>query len=273
MTHLPQYHVRAHNTATESENKIHDDAVATQYGFRGGLVPGVIVYGYMTAPVVERYSLDWLQRGSMQVKFHQPFYEGDDVIVRAEVDADSSPVKIALTAARADETICATGLATVEDSSHWLGQPSPATQAEPDLPSLDARPLASLDSFEPGSRIGSVRETLDVKRCETELLDRIEEKLDIYRGADGVAHPAFLLGLCNQSLVRNYRLGPWIHTASEIKNWDVAHDKEEIAVSGLIRDAFERKGHEFVILDIQLTAGGRLIQQVRHSAIFRPRRV
>ena len=269
---LPEYRVRAHNTATDSENKIHDDAVAAQYGFRGGLVPGVIVYGYMTAPLVQRYSLDWLARGSMQVRFHQPFYEGDEVIVRVEAEADSSPATIAVTASGADRTTRATALATVDDGSAWLGEPPPALDAGPGLPPFDARPVPSLDSLKPGTRIGSFTETVDLKRCESELLDVIEEKMEIYRGDNAVAHPAFLLGLCNQSLVLNYKLGPWIHTASEIKNWDVARDREEITVSGGIRDAFERKGHELVVLDLRLTASGRLIQQVRHTAIFRPRR-
>ena len=36
---LPEYHVKAINTSTDSENKIHDDATARHYGFAGGLVP------------------------------------------------------------------------------------------------------------------------------------------------------------------------------------------------------------------------------------------
>jgi len=80
------YRVRARNTAVESENKIHDDSVAAGYGFRGGLVPGVTVYAYMTVPIVERFGLDWVERGSMQVKFHQPFYDGEEVSVQAEVN-------------------------------------------------------------------------------------------------------------------------------------------------------------------------------------------
>jgi hypothetical protein len=39
--------LRARNTATRSENKMHDDAVAASYGFAGGLVPGVDVYAYL----------------------------------------------------------------------------------------------------------------------------------------------------------------------------------------------------------------------------------
>src|SRR6185295_7814795 len=110
---LPPYRVRARNTSADSENKIHDDTVAASYGFRGGLVPGVTVYGYMTVPIVARFGHDWLERGSMQVKFHQPFYEGEEVTVLCEVDTDSEPLKITVIAQRADGTACATGLATV----------------------------------------------------------------------------------------------------------------------------------------------------------------
>ena len=40
---LETYRVSAYNTSKQSENKIHDDAVARRYGFSGGLVPGVEV--------------------------------------------------------------------------------------------------------------------------------------------------------------------------------------------------------------------------------------
>ena len=70
----------------------------------------------------------------------------------------------------------------------------------------------------------------------------------------------------------NFRLGPWIHVASDLINWSAAHDGEEISVRGRIKDRFERKGHEFVVLDLLLVAGeNRVVQQVRHTAIYRPR--
>ena len=40
----PPFTLQAHNTAVASENRMHDDAVAREYGFSGGLVPGVDVY-------------------------------------------------------------------------------------------------------------------------------------------------------------------------------------------------------------------------------------
>src|ERR1700704_1967297 len=81
------YRVRAHNTAADSENKIHDDRVAAEYGFRGGLVPGVTVYGYMTVPMVTHLGEAWLGTGAMEVRFLQPVYEGQEIVVRADEDA------------------------------------------------------------------------------------------------------------------------------------------------------------------------------------------
>jgi len=41
----------------------------------------------------------------MQSKFHRPFYHGEEVIVRAETDMTSDPIKIAVTAGREDGTL------------------------------------------------------------------------------------------------------------------------------------------------------------------------
>src|SRR5580658_9560137 len=77
----PSFVVRAVNTAPDSENRIHEDGVAAEYGFRGGLVPGVTIYGYVAAAVIERLGLEWLRRGAMDVRFFEPFYAGEEVAV------------------------------------------------------------------------------------------------------------------------------------------------------------------------------------------------
>ena len=59
-SYLGPYRVEAFNASKESENKIHDDAVARRFGFRGGLVPGVDVYAYMTHLPVQRWGRAWL---------------------------------------------------------------------------------------------------------------------------------------------------------------------------------------------------------------------
>jgi acyl dehydratase len=267
---LLTYRVRARNTAADSENKIHDDAIAASFGFRGGLVPGVTVYAYMTVPIVERFGLEWLERGSMQVKFHQPFYDAEQVIVRAEVNTGADPINIAITAEREDGTACATALATVNDQSRWLGDANLEAYPEAPLPLVDSRPIPSRELLVPRTVLGTLTEPLSIP--DTTVLEKLNERLGIYRGAEAVAHPFTLLSLANQALVRNYLLGPWIHAASDLINRSAVRDGEVLSVRGRIADCFERKGHEFVVLDLILVANNnRVAQQVRHTAIYNPR--
>ena len=249
------YRVRARNTASGSENKIHDDRVAARYGFRGGLVPGVTVYGYMTVPVVAEFGRAWLEFGSMQVRFQQPFHVGEEVVVRRYGDR--------VTAEREDGSVCATGVLTLAATPAHAG-----ICAEHPLPA--GRPLASWDSLAPGTPLGTLHEKVNL--ADHAFLELRGERLPLYKGPDAVAHPALLLGFANQILVRNFELGPWIHTASGLTNHGLARHGEEISVRGRIHDRFERKGHEFVVLDVALVAaGGRLVQTARHTAIYRPR--
>ena len=233
---LPVYRLRAVNTAPDSENKMHDDAVAAQYGFRGGLVPGITVYGYMMKPVVE-HAPEWLEHGSMKVRFVEPFYDGDPVVVRAEIAGDGA---IQIVAEREDGPVCAKGIASLTPS----GSPP---LAFPEKPLPDERPVPSADNVVPGALLGTV-----VEQIET-------------------AEPDRLLRFSNEILMRNFQLEPWIHAASEVTNWSAARAGETISARGRIHDRFDRKGHEFVVADVMLLAGdSRLVQTVRHTAIYRP---
>lgn len=267
---LPIYRVRARNTSADSDNKIHDDDIAASYGFRGGLVPGVTVYAYMTVPLVERFALDWLERGSMQVKFHQPFYDGDEVIVRCETDSSADPISVAVTAEKEGGIVCATALATVNDRAAWLGEPRLEDYPEATLPALESRVVPTRESLVAGTVLGTLTETITAP--DRTLLEKLDEQLQIYFGAEAVAHPFVFLSLANHVLMSNYRLGPWIHAASDLKNWSAVRAGETISIRGRIADCFERKGHEFVVLDLLVTADKtRVVQQVRHTAIYRPR--
>jgi hypothetical protein len=148
------HRVRAQNVATESDNKIHDDQVAATYGFRGGLVPGVTVYGYMTTPVVEM-APEWLERGSMTLRLIEPFYDGEEVLVLAERGNDGS---IAVTAEREDGTVCARGTASIRKAS----LPQPPRLPEHPLPTMEQRPAPSSDNVIPGELRGTVVAPLDL---------------------------------------------------------------------------------------------------------------
>lgn len=249
------YQVRARNTAPDSENRIHDDRTAAAYGFRAGLVPGFTVYGYLTVPLVRKFGTAWLERGGMHVRFMQPVYHGDNVLVMLAENA--------VTARREDGTVCAAGEIVWPQAE----APDPASYPEQALP--EERPPASAASLVPGSILGTVRSTLALP--DHAFLAQQDEPLPVYR--EGLLHPAALLSLCNQVLLQNVKLGPWIHLESDLRHFSLARNCDRLAARGRVVDCFERKGHRFVVLDILIIAAGdRLIQHVRHTAIYEPRR-
>lgn len=55
--------VVARNPSSGSENRIHADDVARRHGFRGGLVPGVTVYGYLAGFLTDTLGPGWVGGG------------------------------------------------------------------------------------------------------------------------------------------------------------------------------------------------------------------
>src|ERR1700753_3088058 len=116
---LPRYDVEAFNTAKASENKIHDDATAQRFGFKGGFVGGVNVYAYMTHQPLQRWGRTWLERGTGEAKFAKPVYENDIAEVTAAEDADGMALPV-----HSQGIICATGRAGLPPNQ----PPAPALQ-------------------------------------------------------------------------------------------------------------------------------------------------
>src|SRR6187549_3252977 len=83
MAELAAYSIVAFNAARQSENKMHDDTVAKQYGFAGGLVPGVDVFAYMSHQPLKKWGRAFLERGVMQGRFLKPLYDGETALVTA----------------------------------------------------------------------------------------------------------------------------------------------------------------------------------------------
>jgi len=261
---LRTYRVRAHNIAADSDNKIHDDTVARRYGFGGGLVPGIAVYGYLTHSVVERCGEAWLERGAATTRFISPCYEGEVIEVHATAGSGAT---FDLLAQRADGTACARGTAGWRAPD--LAQPDISEYPVAPLP--DERPPASAQSLAPGRVLGTFSLHLDEQRA-AEFLDGIRDDLALYRGPSGIAHPALLLACANWFLAHNVVLGPWIHVASEVTHFGIARYGDTVSLRGRVAEQFERKGHEFVVLDLLVVADrDRIIQHLRHTAIYRPR--
>ena len=252
----------AFNTATASENKIHDDAVASRFGFTGGLVPGVDVFAYLAHMPVEAWGEAFLTDGAMQARFLKPIYDGDTAITTATPDGDKS-LNLSISAR---DALCATGTARLEK----VAAPAKNLPSAP-MPKPEDREPASRQSLPVGLALGTIHEPY-TRTIGLEHLDATREDPKLFD--DGrIANPAWLLRRANYILADTVLLGPWIHVESDIRLHSLLHDGEDIDVRAVVQDNFENKGHLTVALDFQILSGPRCIMSGRHWAIYAPRQV
>jgi acyl dehydratase len=262
-----RYEVIAHNTATTSTNKIHDDEVARRYGFGGGLVPGVDVYAYMTRPAVAAWGLDWLAGGTMRARFLSPVYDGRTVVVTGgEPTSTPAGPTLAIEVRADDGTPCATGEAGLPRP----GGEGPSAATWPDVAPATDPPEASPESLAPGTPLRLPAHRFRADEAGAYLAD-VREDLPLYEDAR-VAHPGWLLRDANHVLGSNVRLGPWIHVESRVRHLSLVRDGDAVEARAVVTREWEHKGHRFVELDVGLLADGeRPVAQVVHTAIYRPR--
>src|SRR5919108_788086 len=60
------------NQAGEVDGSIHNDAVATKLGFRGGTVAGSIHLELFPPVLIEAFGERWLERGTLSINFRNP---------------------------------------------------------------------------------------------------------------------------------------------------------------------------------------------------------
>jgi acyl dehydratase len=268
MTTLVEWELRAHNTATHSGNKIHDDEVARRFGFGGGLVPGVDLYAYLTHPPAEAWGLEWLERGAMQARFVRPVYEGDTVrVVPVDQDEETAGARVRLELRNAADEVCATGEASLPNGP----VDAPSSNAWPDIAQAQQPPPASPSTLTVDTTFALDRHGFHADRA-GEYLDDVRETLAVYTD-ERVAHPGWLLRDANYVLSRNVRLGPWIHVESAAQHHLAVRDGASVSTRAIVTKAWEHKGHRFVTLDVAVIAAGALAVRVAHTAIYAPRQV
>ena len=262
---LPEYRVKAVNTSKDSENKIHDDATARRYGFAGALVPGITVYAYLTQPLAATLGTAWLQRGTANVRFTKPIHDGEEVCVTGEITArdPQGGLTAAVRATTASTGECATLTATVP-----AGSPTPLNLAlykEAPLPA--ERAPGTREYFDAHTVLGTFVARYDAAQAD-EYVSSICDPLPVYRGPGGWVHPAFYTQLGNRCLRSNVIIGPWIHVGSVVRHLAPARVGDTLGARSRVRSLWEKKGRDFVELDIAILANGKPVAHVLHTAIY-----
>jgi acyl dehydratase len=256
------YSVEAYNTATASENKIHDDATAQRFGFKGGFVGGVNVYAYMTHLPLQHWGRARLERGTGEARFLKPVYDREIAQVTATEDAAGLALQVTSV-----EVLCATGRAGPPTAT-----PAPALADYRKVAPRQQRLPADETTLAPGDWLGMIPMQI-TPALHAETIAEVRETDPLYR-AEGLVHPGTILRTCNWALTHNVLLPAWIHMGSRVQNLGVARIGDTLNVRARITRNWEHKGHRWIELDALVVADEtRAVAQVVHSAIYRPRQL
>jgi hypothetical protein len=256
----------ARNDATDSENKIHDDAEAQKLGLRGGLVPGVTLYAYCTQLLVERHGAGWLERGTASIRLIRPVYEGDVVLCRAE----ESNGGYELSVLGPEQVLCAPGSAAAAGGAPFepaFLEPAPAA-----APGTSARPWLTRESAPIGAPLTTRRVHFGPEEASA-YADMSDDPHPCYRGSSrGLPYvpPGLLASQPARLLRENFEYGPSVHTASEIHHLGPALAGGEYRIDAVIRETSTRRESDYLCADVVIRDhNGVPVVQIRHTVIFR----
>jgi acyl dehydratase len=257
---LETYRVSAYNTSKQSENKIHDDAVARRFGFSGGLVPGVDVMAYMMHLPVRKWGRAFLERGLIEARFLKPVYDGEIADITGQESDGVLSIEV-----ESRGKLCATGSASLPASA-----PSFSMADFTEIAAVSERRPVSSGSYEVSKWLGTISRAW-AGDAATEYLTDIRETEAIY-AREGLGHPGLLQRVMNKVLVDNAILGPWIHVGSRMQLLSAARNGDEITARAKVIGNYEKKGHRFVELDALVVGNDTTpLAHCHHIAIYQPR--
>jgi hypothetical protein len=250
------YRLVARNTATASENRIHADDVASRYGFRAGLVPGVTVYAYAVHAIVDALGPGWVESGRASLRFRQPCFDGEEVAVRTR-PREGGGIELEVIAR---DGVSATGWAT----GHRESPPDLVAFGAHPLPS--PRPAASVEVLEPGRELGTIELATD-EAAAISYLAKVDEPSDLYMDR-GWLHPGLLLEAANGVLMANVVLPAWLHVESEVCHHRAVRVGEPVSVRARVAERWEGNGHQWVRLNVAWLVGTEPVWSATHVAIW-----
>ena len=253
------YQPTARNYAQESENKMHSDEIAKQFGFDGALVAGVAVFGHMTYPLVNTLGADWLTGYSASIRLFKPAYHGDVLNIE---HSETNGQHLVRCSARGDVVLA-------ELRSEMKLPPVSELSLQPGGAPVEDRGVVTWDEIHENEAFPSFKWTPTSEENET-FTTQIDDPLALY--VSGIVHPHLVLSQANRAFSHRFVLPAWIHVGSEILFRELLRVGDEVEIHTVPARKWRQKGrengHEFVELHIAYRVGDRVVTEIKHTAIF-----
>jgi hypothetical protein len=112
--------------------------------------------------------------------------------------------------------------------------------------------------------------TLSREDATAYALEKQQDGGELWTGPAARVHPGWVAAQMTPLLHHSYDYAPAIHTRSQIQHLALIEPGQTFTFAGNFREAFERKGHHYAIIDgVMLAEDGHELARLRHSTIFR----
>lgn len=248
----------------------HDPEVARKLGYRGALIPGAFLYGYMGQQALDAWGMDWVERGTIQTRFRRPAFDGDVLTVRA------APLRLTEHGSDVDMTICGTDGTVLATGAVGLpDRPAP-------VPDLSAYPLVQVNegdakrvigggALTEGTRLGTRGLVLTAEAL-AKSLDDFGETFEPYR-EQGIVHSGLLLRTGMGEAYAAFAFPtPVILVEAETQHLGTVRVGDRITSSGQVTRVYEHKGNHYFDSEQLLIANGRTpVARQRRAHIYAAR--
>lgn len=243
---IRQWSAEALNTAPNSANEIHGDSMAKEFGFEGGLVPGVTVSAYLIHPAIEQWGMDWLDEGAAQCRIVSPLYDREQFTVDIDGGAENQFLS---TLTRPNGVISAHG----EISIPAVTPKAPVRRGDPVAEPGYTAPPATFEVWHELQENGCRAFRYAWNDQSEVYLRDVDQLPDLLQPKQhGFANMSFLLACSNWILASNAYMNPWVHLETRSQNFQRVPKNTTIIVEMAVKDTFEKKGHQFIDVDVDL---------------------
>jgi hypothetical protein len=223
----------------------------------------------MSDPFARNIGTPWLDDGWLHAKFIHPVYDGERVEVICE-RPEPGDADIPIRVLDAGGKLCAMGSSGRRSVGFTL--PSATEYPRKPLPLRGDRLEPFASSLPTGRVLGTVPVLGDPEIEEDLYFEELRRGLPACHDGEGRFHPGMLPHIANRMVHRNIAVGPWIHTESRVTHFGPVRPGEGLEMRGRIRTAYQKRGHEYVTLDLAVfDAEDVPLAHLEHVAIVNPR--
>ena len=246
-------------------NIIHSTDGAQEYGYDGALVGGVTVFSWSVAALIEAVGDGWLADGWVDFSLRRPVYPGYEMTTRVTTVDGGDDVEFVMLNQEGER--CVAGAAG-RGRAVWFDELQPASRIEAEQEPAD-KPQLTPAIVPTGEDLRPMPVPFSEEDAAVYADTRASDSHSRWRGEGALLHPGWIAARATPLMRHSYTYGPSIHARSQIQHLAPARAGQTVVVAGHVTDAYERKGHEYVLVDCSLlNAEGGEFARLRHTTIY-----